>query len=144
MKIVVIDGQGGSIGKTIIEQLKKQTPGIEITAIGTNSIATSTMRKAGADLSATGENPILLACETADIIVGTIGIVIANSLLGEITPAIASAVGKSRAQKVLVPNNKCRVSIAGVQDIPMGEAIEIAVGCVLKMIRGDARLTVEH
>ncbi|HQP46960.1 MAG TPA: DUF3842 family protein, partial [Flexilinea sp.] len=113
MKIVVIDGQGGSIGKTIIEQLKKNSFSDPIIAIGTNSIATSTMLKAGADFAATGENPILVACEDADILIGPMGIIAANSLLGEITPAIAVAVGKSKAEKILIPSNKCKITVAG-------------------------------
>ncbi len=134
MKIVIIDGQGGSIGKTIVEKMKMRLPALEITAIGTNSIATATMRKAGADHSATGENPILVACEDADLIVGTIGIIVANSLLGEITPAMASAIGRSKAQKILIPNNKCRVAVAGCREIPLGEAIDQAIELVLKKI----------
>ncbi len=86
MKIVVIDGQGGSLGKIIVGQLKKEIPETDIFAIGTNSIATSAMRKAGAEYCATGENPVVLACEDAEIIIGPMGIIAANSLLGEITP----------------------------------------------------------
>ena len=93
MKIIVIDGQGGKMGKGVVEQLKKAHPGLELIAVGTNSIATSAMLKAGADAGATGENPVVVNSRDADIIIGPIGIVIANSLLGEITPAMAVAVG---------------------------------------------------
>ena len=107
MKILVIDGQGGRMGKSVIEQLKKKWPDLEITAIGTNSLATSAMLKAGASAAATGENPILVNSRTADIIIGPIGIVMANSLLGEITPAMAEAVSSSPAFKILIPVNRC-------------------------------------
>ncbi|MCL2461113.1 MAG: DUF3842 family protein, partial [Defluviitaleaceae bacterium] len=96
-KIVVIDGQGGKIGSLLVSRLKAEAPRAEIYAIGTNSIATSAMVKAGADFGATGENPVLVSCRDADIIVGPIGIVVADSLVGEITPAMAAAVGKSGA-----------------------------------------------
>ena len=113
MKILVIDGQGGRMGKSVIEQLKKKWPDLEITAIGTNSLATSAMLKAGASAAATGENPILVNSRTADIIIGPIGIVMANSLLGEITPAMAEAVSSSPAFKILIPVNRCCHFIVG-------------------------------
>ena len=113
MKILVIDGQGGRMGKSVIEQLKKKWPDLEITAIGTNSLATSAMLKAGASAAATGENPILVNSRTADIIIGPIGIVMANSLLGEVTPAIAEAVSSSPAFKILIPVNRCCHFIVG-------------------------------
>ena len=113
MKNLVIDGQGGRMGKSVIEQLKKKWPDLEITAIGTNSLATSAMLKAGASAAATGENPILVNSRTADIIIGPIGIVMANSLLGEITPAMAEAVSSSPAFKILIPVNRCCHFIVG-------------------------------
>ena len=113
MKILVIDGQGVRMGKSVIEQLKKKWPDLEITAIGTNSLATSAMLKAGASAAATGENPILVNSRTADIIIGPIGIVMANSLLGEITPAMAEAVSSSPAFKILIPVNRCCHFIVG-------------------------------
>lgn len=133
MKIVVIDGQGGSLGKVIVGQLKKEIPGTEIFAIGTNSIATSAMRKAGAEHCATGENPVVLACEDAEIIIGPMGIIAANSLLGEITPAMALAIGKSQAVKILIPVSKCRISVAGIRDMPYGNYVELAVEEVKKL-----------
>src|SRR5699024_1208615 len=99
MNIMVIDGQGGRMGKSIVEQMKRNFPEDEILAIGTNSIATAAMLKAGADAGATGENPAIVGCRTADLIIGPLGIVIADSLLGEITPAMAAAIGQSRAKK---------------------------------------------
>lgn len=126
MKIVVIDGQGGRIGKAIIEQLRAQEVEASITAIGTNSLATSAMLKAGADQGATGENPVVIACRKADFIVGPIGIVVANSMLGEITPRIAEAVGQSDAKKILIPVNKC-IAVAGVQEMSLAQYVSQAV-----------------
>ena len=127
MKLIVIDGQGGKMGHAVIVQLKKSHPELEITAIGTNSIATSSMLKAGADAGATGENPVIIGCRDADIIIGPIGIVIANSLLGEITPAMAVAVGSSPAQKILIPSGKCHQFVAGCQEMPLGDYIRDVV-----------------
>ena len=125
MKIVVIDGQGGSIGKAVVEQLKKNLPEYELTAIGTNSIATSNMLKAGADSAATGENPVLVACRDADVIVGPIGIVQADSLLGEITPKMALAVSECHAKKVLIPISKCRISVVGTHSMGLTDYIRL-------------------
>ena len=126
MKIVVIDGQGGSLGRALVEGIKG-LDGCEIYAVGTNSIATSAMLKSGADFGATGENPVVVNCRDADIIAGPIGIIAADSLLGEITEKMAAAVAKSGAVKVLIPVSRCSVTVAGVQDMPMGEVIQIAV-----------------
>lgn len=125
MKITIIDGQGGKIGKTLIEQLKKRHPELELYAIGTNSIATSAMLKAGADYGATGENPCIVNASDSDIIIGPIGIVFANALLGEITPAIATAIGASKAYKILIPVNKCNHFIIGCEEITLSEQIRL-------------------
>lgn len=125
MKIIIIDGQGGKMGRAVIEQLKTSHPELELTAIGTNSIATSAMLKAGADWGATGENPVIVGAKDADIIIGPLGIVIANSLLGEITPAMARAVGESAASKILIPVNRCHHYVVGVADLPLGEYIRM-------------------
>lgn len=125
MKITIIDGQGGKIGKTIVEQLKKSHPEQELYAIGTNSLATAAMLKAGADYGATGENPCIVNAEDSDIIIGPVGIVIANALLGEITPAIATAVGASKAYKILIPMNKCNHHIVGCSDAGLSENIRM-------------------
>lgn len=124
MKLVIIDGQGGKMGRTVIEQLKKNLPDIEIYAIGTNSIATSAMLKAGADYGATGENPVIVGARTADIIIGPIGIVIADALMGEITPAMSAAIGQSSAYKILIPVNRCNHYIAGCGEHSLGEYIK--------------------
>lgn len=123
MKIVVIDGQGGRLGQLIVEGIKKEAMKADIYAIGTNSIATSAMLKAGADFGATGENPVVVACRDADVITGPIGILSADSLLGEITPAMATAVGQSRALKLLLPVSQCNNRVVGVRPLTMGEMV---------------------
>ena len=129
MKIVVIDGQGGSIGKAIVEQLVKKVDVESIFCIGTNSVATANMLKAGAKYGASGENPVVVACRDADYIIGPIGIIMADSMLGEISPLMAQAVGASNAHKILIPINKC-LSVAGVQNLSLGEYIKIAVDSI--------------
>lgn len=114
MNIVVIDGQGGKMGRRIIEEVLALLPDTEISAIGTNSAATASMLKGGAVKGATGENAIIVACRKADIIAGPIGILSADSLMGEITANAATAVGASDALKVLVPVSKCGIQIAGL------------------------------
>lgn len=117
MKILVIDGQGGKLGAQIITNLKqKNNPLIEITAVGTNALATEAMLKAKPNIIATGENPVVVNSRYADIIIGPIGIVIADSLYGEITPKMALAVSQSKAVKLLIPMNKCGNIIVGVTD----------------------------
>ncbi len=138
MNIVIIDGSGGRMGKLIIEHLKRVHPEAELTAIGTNSIATSVMVKAGADVGATGENAVVVACRRADVIVGPIGIVIADSLHGEVTPGMAKAAGQSPAEKVLVPINRCNHHIVGLGDCSMSELVRQACDFVCTMIEGKA------
>ena len=133
-KAVIIDGQGGKIGSLLVSRLKSQAGRIELYAIGTNSIATSAMLKAGADFGATGENPVVVNCRDADIIVGPVGIVVADSLVGEITPAMAAAAGQSGAQKVLLPVNRCNNHIVGVRDLPLSDLIEAAVNYILSLL----------
>lgn len=139
MKIVVIDGQGGSLGKIIVNQIKKNIPEIKLYAIGTNSIATLAMRKAGADYCASGENPVIVASKDADIIIGPLGIIAADSLLGEITPGMANAIGKSKAYKILIPVSKCKITVAGVQDLPYNTYVDLAVGNIKMLIESEKR-----
>lgn len=129
MKIVVIDGQGGSIGRAIVEQLVKKFDVESIFCIGTNSVATANMLKAGAKYGASGENPVVVACRDADYIIGPIGIIMADSMLGEISPLMAQAVGASNAHKILVPINKC-LTVAGVQNLTLSDYIKIAVDSI--------------
>jgi len=117
MRILVIDAQGGGIGKQLISAIKQELPETKITAVGTNSNATAAMLKAGADEAATGENPVVVCAKSADVIVGPIGIVIADALLGEITPKMALAVAQSKAVRILIPFNHCGHFIAGVSDL---------------------------
>lgn len=138
MKITVIDGQGGKMGKSVIEQLKKSHPDQEIYAIGTNSIATASMLKAGADYGATGENPCIVNARDSDIIIGPVGIVLANSLLGEITPSIAAAVGASSAFKILIPVNRCNHYIAGSRDASLSEYIRQVCEKVDSILKADS------
>lgn len=137
MKIVVMDGQGGRIGKGIIEKLKELDIRADIWAIGTNSIATATMVKAGADYGATGENPVVVNCRDANIIVGPIGIVIADSLFGEVTPSMAVAVGQSRAEKMLLPINKCNNRVIGLESINVSEIIDLAVKRIQSILTNE-------
>lgn len=127
MKILVIDAQGGGIGRQVIAAIKKNYPAQAITAVGTNSAATSAMLKAGADEAATGENAVAVCCRRADLIIGPVGIVIADSLLGEITPAMAAAVGQSGARRILIPVNHCDNYIVGISDLSMARLIDEVV-----------------
>ena len=113
MKILIVDGQGGGIGRQLVEALKREGER-DITCVGTNAIATSAMLRAGATRAATGENAAIVACREAEVIAGPVGIVIADALLGEVTPRMAAAVGQSRARKVLIPVNQCGNFIVGV------------------------------
>jgi len=127
MKVVVIDGQSGRMGQLFIERAVAAGLPCEFLAIGANAIATSAMLKAGAKAGATGENPVLVACRTADVIVGPIGILAADSLMGEITPAMAVAVGQSSARKLLLPVNHCNNIVAGTKDLPLSKLMDEAV-----------------
>lgn len=137
MNILVIDAQGGGVGRQLVAALKKELPGGVVTAVGTNSLATSAMLRAGADQAATGENAVVVNCRRADVIVGPIGIVIADALLGEITPAIALAVGRSAAKRILIPVNHCDNLVAGVPDTNMGRLIREAVALIREIYEGS-------
>lgn len=134
MKIVVVDGQGGKLGKQLVEKLVGITKNDDILAVGTNSAASAAMLKGGADAAATGENALIVACRNADIIVGPVGIVIADALLGEISPKMAAAVGSSNAKRILLPINKCDNYIAGAGNATVSEMIEDAVKKIQEII----------
>ena len=123
MNIVVIDGQGGRIGKTIIELIRKKMPHVNITGVGANSIASSAMLKAGATACATGENAIIFNCGKADVICGAMGIAFANSMHGEISPAMAQAVSQSEALKLMIPVRSCGVRVMGTKDKSIQEYV---------------------
>ena len=137
MKIVIVDGQGGRLGRMLVEQLKANLPNAEITAIGTNSIATAAMLKAGADSGATGENPVLVACRNASLIIGPLGIVIADSLLGEITPEMAKAVGQSPAHKILIPINRCNNTVVGAGNLSYTDYVRLAVEEAIRFLKHE-------
>lgn len=137
MRILVIDGQGGGIGRSLVELLVKNFPDAEIGATGTNSIATETMLKGGPAFAATGENAILFNAAEADIIVGPAGIIMANALHGEISPAIAMAVSSSKARVVLIPMNHCRAFIAGVEEKKVAEYLQDAMDIIRQIITGE-------
>lgn len=124
MNILVIDAQGGGIGKQLVSAIKKNRPEAVVTAVGTNSAATSAMLKAGADNAATGENAVVVNSRKADVILGPIGIVIADALLGEITPLMAKAVAQSPAKRILIPINHCDNIVVGVEDLNVGKLIQ--------------------
>ncbi len=140
MKIVVIDGQGGRLGSALVTALKKKNIDSPIYAVGTNSIATAAMLKAGADYGSTGENPVRVACSDAeheDVILGPIGIVSADSLLGEITPGMAVAVGRSKGTKILIPTNCCKNIVVGIKNASLSELVNDAVDEVIKLRKND-------
>lgn len=127
MKIVVIDGQGGRLGCLLVERVKARLPGVQVYALGTNTAATTAMLKAGADFGATGENPVVRNVMDADGVLGPVGVIVANAILGEVTPAMAEAVGGCRAKKFLIPMNSCGVVVAGVEDLPLPAYVAQAV-----------------
>ena len=132
MKIVIIDGQGGRLGRLLVESVRARLPQASIYAIGTNALATAAMLKAGADFGATGENPVIRAVADADGVLGPVGIVVANAILGEVTPAMAQAVGSCRGKKYLVPMNSCGVVVAGVAEQPLSAYVSDAVGALAR------------
>lgn len=127
MKIVIVDGQGGRLGKLLVEEVRARLPQAQIYAFGTNTAATATMLKAGAHFGATGENPVIRGVADADAVLGPVGIVVAHAILGEVTPAMAEAVGGCRARKFLVPMNSCGVLVAGVQENSVSAYVAQAV-----------------
>lgn len=135
MKILIIDGQSGRIGSQLIESLRKTPPACEhtIIAVGANALATSAMLKAGADQGATGENAVIVQCRSASIIAGPMGIAIADSLLGEITPAMAIAVGQSSASRVLLPSHQCGSLVAGLPSMTRQQLIDAAAALIRQL-----------
>ncbi|MBR1658720.1 MAG: DUF3842 family protein [Oscillospiraceae bacterium] len=127
MKVLVIDGQGGRIGKQLVSAIRKELPESEIIAVGTNSEATRVMSSAGAESCATGENAVIVNCRRADFILGAIGIVIADAMLGEITPAMAAAVGQSPARRILIPFDHCDTYVVGSDEAGVSKRIHKAV-----------------
>lgn len=137
MTILIIDAQGGGIGKQLVAGIKKQLPEAFVWTVGTNAAATGAMLKAGADRAATGENAAVVACRSADLIMGPIGIAIADSLFGEITPAMAAAVGQSRAKRILIPFDQCDNYIPGYPEQPLAARIQAAVDTAVRLAGGS-------
>jgi NAD(P)-dependent dehydrogenase (short-subunit alcohol dehydrogenase family) len=136
MRIAVIDGQGGGMGKTIVEKLRLEFGhNLEILALGTNALATALMLKAGANEGASGENAITYNSPRVDVIIGPIGIIAANSMLGELTPTIAKAIAESPAKKILIPMNKCNIQIAGVKNEPLPHQVDNAIMLLREYMR---------
>lgn len=134
MRVIVMDGQGGKMGKLLIEGVRAAGLPCELVCVGTNSIATSAMIKAGASAGATGANAVLVASREADVIIGPIGILVADALLGEVSPAMAVAVGRSKAKKLLLPVSLCNNLIVGVSPLPLAKLIAQAVDELAKLI----------
>lgn len=127
MKIMVMDGQGGGVGKSLVEELRRAYPEAELIAVGTNATATANMMKGGTALGATGENAVVYNSSYADVIVGPIGIVMANAMLGEITPKMAEAVASSGARILLLPMNRCSATVMGVESRKLSDYVKEAV-----------------
>lgn len=133
MIVMIVDGQGGRLGASLAERIKKACPDAEILAIGTNSAATAAMLRAGADEGATGENPVRIASQRADVITGPVGIIMADALLGEVTPKMAEYITSARAKKVLIPMNKCNTLIAGINGETVSDLTEDAVKKICRL-----------
>ena len=127
MEILVIDGQGGNVGRQLVKGITERFSGITVTAVGTNSAATQNMLKAGASRGATGENAVKVCAREADVIVGPIGIAIPDSMLGEVTPAMAMAVGQANVKRILIPINNCNNYVVGVSDTTISKLINEAL-----------------
>lgn len=136
MMILVVDGQGGGLGRLLVRELKGAFPQAEIAAVGTNSTAANAMMKAGADFAATGENAVVVNCRHADIIVGAVGIVIADSMWGEITPRMAQAVAQADAKRILIPINHCDNIVVGVSDLNIRHLLEEVLAELEKIAAG--------
>lgn len=137
MNITIIDGQGGLLGAQLVKEIMAKFQDINLTAIGTNAVATAAMLKAGAKNAATGENPVVVACRKADVIIGPIGIVIADSLLGEVTEKMALAISKADAVRILIPLNRCDNLVAGVSNLNAGALIADAVSKLSSIVAAE-------
>lgn len=138
MRVLVIDGQGGGLGRQLVNAVKERFPEAEILAVGTNSAATNAMLRAGADQAATGENSVAVASGRVDVIMGPIGIVIADSMLGEITPRMALSVGQSLAKRILIPVNFCDNIVVSVTETSMAKNVQNAVDALGRLMENSS------
>ncbi|GMB00170.1 DUF3842 family protein [Pelosinus sp. IPA-1] len=137
MRIAVVDGQGGGMGKFIIEKIRKEfKEQIEILALGTNALATSSMLKAGANEGATGENAIVYNSQEVDLIIGSLSIIMANAMLGELTPKMAEVITNSKARKLLIPIYRGNVDIIGMSADPLPHLVDSLIMQVRQYVRG--------
>lgn len=132
--VAVVDGQGGGIGKAIVEKIKSVLPQVEVIALGTNAVATGQMLRGGADEGATGENAIVHNMQHVDVVMGVIAIINANSMMGELTPAMATAIGGSHTYKILLPINRCHIHVVSVEEQPLGVHIDNAVQALAEYV----------
>lgn len=135
--IAVVDGQGGGIGANIVEKLKLSFPGINVVALGTNSVATGKMLKAGANQGATGENAVIYNVKNVDIIMGVVAILMPNAMMGELSPKMAEAIGSSNAMKILIPLEKCNIRVAMPGDYNIGQCVDYSMELLKKQIMGN-------
>ena len=138
MRIAVVDGQGGGIGKAVVENLRNAFgDDIDIVALGTNALVAATMLKAGANEGASGENAVVTTAGKVDIIIGSMAIIAANSMLGELTPAMAKSIAESDAKKILIPLNRCNLYVAGIQNIPLPHYIDNVIEMIKNFMGGN-------
>ena len=138
--VVVVDGQGGGMGRGLVESIKKKWPKLHVRAVGTNSLATSAMLRAGADDGATGENAVVFNVRQADLLLGPIGILTPNGLLGEVSPAMAGAVGASEAVKILLPSQRCSIRLAAGDPQPLQFYLDRALELLEQELRDRGAL----
>jgi hypothetical protein len=134
--ILIIDGQGGKLGSQLVKAIRNQFPEQELTAIGTNEAATYAMAKAGALRTASGENPVIVSCKKADVIIGPIGIIIAGALLGEVSSRMAEAIGKSQAVRLLLPMNRCENIVIGSKNLSINELVSETIDALSELMKG--------
>lgn len=137
MKLCVIDGMGGKIGAQIISQIREMFPELEIYALATNAVATHQMMKSGANRGASGENAIIQTVKDVDVIIGPLAIIIPNSMLGELTPKMSEAIASSRAEKILLPLTYPKITLIGVEQIPLPHLMEQGIETLKYLIENE-------